>query len=135
MFCPLVEPTKILLKSFHIKLRLTKNFIKALNREGKGLALLQERFPQKSKARVTAGVFDGLHIRGLIKDNRFESALKPVELSAWMSLESIIGNFLGNKVGSPYQKTVDELPEKFHKLEARMSVKMYVSSLPFRLFS
>ena len=40
-----------------------------------------------------AGVFDGPQIRDFIKDKRFESALNPVELSAWMSLKSVIANF------------------------------------------
>ncbi|KAK3865951.1 hypothetical protein Pcinc_028473 [Petrolisthes cinctipes] len=47
-------------------------------------------------------------------------ALIPIELSAWLCLKSVIGNFLGNHQSPEYEKTVDELMESF-----RMSVKMH----------
>ena len=78
----MVEPTKILLPPFHIKLDLMMNFVKVLDKKGEGFAFLREKFPQKSEARTTAGVFDGPQIRDLIKDKRFKSALNPVELTA-----------------------------------------------------
>ena len=59
-----------------------KNFAKALDKESEGFAFLHEKFPQKSEAEITAGVFDGPQIRDLIKDKLFESALDPVTLSA-----------------------------------------------------
>ncbi len=125
LFRPLVEPSKILLPPLHIKLGLMKNFVKALEKDGEGFAFLHQKFPQKSEAKIAAGIFDGPQIRELIKDKRFDSALNPVELSAWMSLKSVIANFLGNKRSSQYQKTVDELLENLHKLGARMSIKMH----------
>ena len=93
-----------------------KNFVKALNKEGEESAFLHEKFPQIREAKITAGVFDGPQIRDLIKDKRLESVLNYVELSEWMSLRSVIANFLGNKRSSQYQKTVDELLENFYKL-------------------
>lgn len=122
---PLVEPTKVLLPPLHIKLGLMKNFVKGLNKEGRGFDYLHQKFPQKSKEKVKAGIFDGPQIRELIKDKRFDLALNPVELSAWLSLKSVIANFLGNKRSLQYQNTVDELMENFNKLGARMSVKMH----------
>ena len=38
---PLVEPNKILLPPLHIKLGLMKNFVKAMDRKGKGFTFLQ----------------------------------------------------------------------------------------------
>ena len=57
-----------------------KNFVKALVREVEGFAFLHEKFPQKSEAKITAGVFVGPQIRDSFKDKWFESALNPVEL-------------------------------------------------------
>lgn len=45
---PLVEKSKIILPPIHIKLGLTKNFIKALNKEGQGFMHLREMFPKLS---------------------------------------------------------------------------------------
>ncbi|KAK3880378.1 hypothetical protein Pcinc_015144 [Petrolisthes cinctipes] len=55
-----------------------------------------------------------------MKDARFDAALNPIELSAWLCLKSVIGKFLGNHRSPEYEKTVDELMESF-----RMSVKMH----------
>ena len=93
-----------------------------MDKEGEDFAFFHEKFPQKSEAKIAADVFDGLQIRDFIKDKRFESALNPVELSAWMSLKSGIVNLLGNKKSSQYQKTVDELLKNFHKFGARMPI-------------
>ena len=41
----LVEPNKILLPHLHIKLGVTKNFVKAMDREGDKFAFHQEKFP------------------------------------------------------------------------------------------
>ncbi|KAK3878535.1 hypothetical protein Pcinc_016834 [Petrolisthes cinctipes] len=49
-----------------------------------------------------------------------EKSLNPIELSAWLCLKSVIGNFLGNHRSLEYEKTVDELMES-----VRMSVKMH----------
>ena len=58
---------------------------------------------------LKAGIFDGPQIRELIKDD----VLNPAELSAWISLNSVIVNFLGCHRNSQYQKVVDELNGKF----------------------
>ena len=83
---PLNEPSKILLPPLHIKLDLMKNFVKALDREGRGFDFLHQKFQQKSTEKITAGIFDGPQIRELIKDTSFHDALNPAEISAWLSL-------------------------------------------------
>ncbi|KAK3896102.1 hypothetical protein Pcinc_000232 [Petrolisthes cinctipes] len=42
-----------------------------------------------------------------MKDARFDAALNPIKLSAWLCLKSVIGNFLGNHRSPEYEKTVD----------------------------
>lgn len=56
---PLVEPSKILLPPFHIKVSLMKNFVKALDKEVRGFAFLHQKFQQKSMEKLEAGIFDG----------------------------------------------------------------------------
>jgi len=42
---PLVDPSKILLPSMHLKLGLMKNFVKAMNQERAAFTYLREKFP------------------------------------------------------------------------------------------
>ena len=57
---PLVEPNKILLPPLHIKLGLMKNFVKAMDREGRGFTFLQQKFPLIRLEKLKAGIFMGL---------------------------------------------------------------------------
>ena len=122
---PLVEPNKILLPPLHIKLGLMKNFVKAMDRKGKGFTFLQQRFPRVSLEKLKAGIFDGPQIREFMKDSTFNDALSATELSAWGSLKSVVTNFLGKNRCEEYEKEVDELLKNFQKVGARMSVKMH----------
>ncbi|KAF2354547.1 Protein LIN37 [Trinorchestia longiramus] len=62
--------------------------------------------------KIKAGIFDGPQIRKLIKDSSFDDGLNPAELSAWLSLKSVIANFLGNYRIAHYQKeTPTGLPD------------------------
>jgi hypothetical protein len=55
----LVEKTKIFLSPLHIKLGLTKHFVKAMDKEGEGFAYLKQKFPQVSDAKIKEGIFIG----------------------------------------------------------------------------
>ena len=73
----LIEQNKILLPSLNIKLRLMKNFVKAMDREGSGFTFLQQ-FQLISMEKLKAGKFDGPQIRELMKDAMFYKALSNV---------------------------------------------------------
>ena len=122
---PLVEPNKILLPPLHIKLGLMKNYVKAMDRRGKGFTFLQQKFPQVNLEKLKAGIFDGPQVRELMKDSTFDDTLSATELSAGGSLKSAITNFLGKNLCEEYEKEVDELLKNFQKLGARMLVKMH----------
>lgn len=49
---PLVDPKNVLLPPLHIKLGLIKNFVKAMNKDGKGFKYLRQVFPQLSDAKL-----------------------------------------------------------------------------------
>ena len=64
-----------------------KNFVKAMDWEGRGFAFLQGKFLRISMEKVKAGIFDGFQIRKLMKDPKFDAAVSEAELSAWQSLK------------------------------------------------
>lgn len=53
---PLVPASKIILPPLHIKLGLVKNFVKALNKDGKAMVYLKRFFPKLSEAKVKEGM-------------------------------------------------------------------------------
>ena len=109
----LVEPNKILLPPLHIKLGLMKNFVKAMDREGRGFTFLQQKFPRITLGKLKSGIFGGPQIRELMKGSMFDDALSTAELSAWRWLKSVITNFLGNNRSAEYEKEVNELLKSF----------------------
>ena len=68
-----------------------------MGREVRGFALVHQKFQRKSMEK----------------------------LSAWISLNFAIANFLGYHRNSQYQKEFDELMENFCQIGASMSVKMH----------
>ena len=97
-----------------------KNFVKAMDREGRGFTFLQQKFPRITLGKLKSGIFGGPQIRELMKGSMFDDALSTAELSAWRWLKSVITNFLGNNRSAEYEKEVDELLKNFQKLRARM---------------
>ena len=73
---PLVELSKILLPSMHLKLGLTRNSVKAMNQEEAVFTYLQEKFPRLSEAKFKEDIFIGPQIRDLIKDEYFDKFLQ-----------------------------------------------------------
>ena len=65
---PLVQPSKILLLSMHLKLVLVKYFVKAMNQEEAAFTYLREKVPRLSEAKSKEGIFIGPQIRDLIKE-------------------------------------------------------------------
>jgi len=65
---PLVEPSKILLPSMHLKLGLMKDFVKDMNQEEDAFTYLRVKFPRLSETKVEEGIFIGPQIRDFIKD-------------------------------------------------------------------
>ena len=109
---PLVKPNKILLPPLHIKLGEMKNFVKAIEKEGSGLAIPQ-KFPWISMAKLKSSIFDGPQIRELMKDPMFDEALSESEQSARQSLKSVVTNFLGLYQIAEYEKEIEELQKSF----------------------
>ena len=102
-----------------------KNFVKAFDRDCSGFLFLWEKFKRKGREIHKTGIFDDPEIRERMNHASFDESLNPIELSAWLALNPVIVNFLGNHRRSEYQKKGDELMKNFRRLGARMSVKMH----------
>jgi len=64
----LVEPSKILLTSMHLKYGLMKVFVKAMNQEEDAFTYLRIKFLRLSETKVESIIFVGPQIRDIIKD-------------------------------------------------------------------
>ena len=65
---PQVDQKKIYLPPIHIKLGLSKNFVKAIDQDGSGFRYLQQKLSAKSEAKLKANIFIRPEIRKLIND-------------------------------------------------------------------
>ena len=86
----LVERSKIIFPPLHIKLGLMKQFVKALDKEGKCFQYICTVFPRLSSDKSKADIFDGPQIRQLIKDQNFTLCMNETEATAWTSFVEII---------------------------------------------
>jgi len=122
---PLVEPSKILLPSMHLKLGLMKNFVKAMNQEEAAFNYLREKFPRLIEAKLK-GVFIGPQIRDLIKDEYFDQLLQGDKKAAWDSFKFVVKGFLGNRRARNYEELVTNLLQSYQKLGCNMSLKIHL---------
>jgi len=52
----------------HIKLGLMKNFVKGVDKTGRGFEYVRHKFPNVSDAKIKKGIFIGSQIRELMQD-------------------------------------------------------------------
>lgn len=122
---PLADPSKILLPPLHIKLGLMKNFVKAMDRSGRGFQYLKEKFPKLSEAKIKEGIFVGPQIRSVFRDVAFLDTLTPTEKMAWLAFQSVCDNFLGNHRAENYRDLIEDLLEAYKTMGCNMSLKIH----------
>ena len=122
---PLVEPSKVLLPPLYIKLGLTKQYVKALDKEGECFRYLKDQFSKLSDEKIAAGNFDGPQILKMMNDSNFTNKMTPVEKAAWISFKKVDQNFLGNHKSKNYKEIVRKMVKDFQKLGRLMSLKMH----------
>ena len=93
-----------------------KNFVKAMDRKGSGLAFLQEKFPKINMEKLKTGILEGLQIREFIKNSMFDKALNEAKLSAWQPLKSVVTKFMENHRSAEYEKEIEAQPRSFCQL-------------------
>ncbi|MFP3032956.1 MAG: hypothetical protein ACEY3M_18210 [Wolbachia sp.] len=84
----LVEPDKVIMPPFHIKLGLMNNFVKALNKDSVAFRYLCNKFPVLSYTKVKEGVFIGPRIKKIIAGSHFQDLLGGKEMHGWRSSQS-----------------------------------------------
>jgi hypothetical protein len=124
IYKPLVDRRNIILPPFHIKLRLTKNFVKAMNRNGDSFQYLKLKLPILTDARIKEGIFVGPQITELLKDEHFESVLNSLELEAWKSFKNVCEHFLGSRADN-YKLFIENLLQAYQNLGRNMSIKIH----------
>ena len=82
---PLINPNKVLTPTWHIKLGLMKNFVKAMAKNiSNGFEFFSKKFPKLRKAKMNKGIFVGLGKFGKVfEDAEFEKTLNTLKLRAW----------------------------------------------------
>ena len=75
--------------------------------------------------KLKVGIFDGPHIRQLIRDPEFEYSMNEVELEAWKAFVLVVKNFLGNNKARNYAEPVSNVLTAFRNLGCAMSVKIH----------
>ena len=91
----LVEHSKILFPSLHIKLDIIKQFVKTLEKDGDCFKYICMKFPGLTIEKLKAGIFDGPQIRKLMNDANFCKFMNPAEFSAWTAFMNVVKFFLG----------------------------------------
>jgi hypothetical protein len=74
-----MNPEKVYLPPWHIKVGLIKNFVKTMNQNSVGFMYLKKKFLRISDAKIKEGIFFKIQIRELIWDVKFEDQLSEVE--------------------------------------------------------
>ena len=85
----LVLPEKIYLPPLHIQLGFMKNFVKGMDKTGRGFEYVRNKFPYVCDAKIKEGIFTGPQIRELTQDKQFDEDLNETERNAWLSFKRI----------------------------------------------
>ena len=120
-----MDMNKVLLPPLHIKLGLTKNFVKALHKNGAAFQHLSTVFPGLIAAKLKEDIFVGPQIREVLKDTDFEELLNLKELRAWVAFKSVCKGFLGNTRVPDYQACIEKLLKSYEDMGCRMSLKIH----------
>ncbi|GFU53434.1 uncharacterized protein TNCV_3029391 [Trichonephila clavipes] len=122
---PLISRDPIILPPIHIKLGIMKQFVKALDKNGKCFNFFSRKFPGLSIEKLKAGIFNGQQIRQLVKDSNFAKSITEVESKAWNSFVLIMSNFLGKKRSDYRVELVESMLSNLKELGCNMSIKIH----------
>ena len=86
-----------------------KNFVKCMDKTGRGVEYVRNKFPNVSDAKIKEGIFIGPEIRELMRGKQIDEDLNETERNAWLSFKRICKDFLGNHKAANYQDVVQDL--------------------------
>jgi hypothetical protein len=86
-----------------------KNFVKGMDKTGRGLEYLRNNFPNMSDAKIEEVIFIGHQIRELMQDKQVDEDTNETERNALLSFKRICKDFLGNHKAAKYHDVVQDL--------------------------
>jgi len=102
-----------------------KNFVKIMDKTGRGFEYLRNNFPNVSDAKIKEFIFRGSQIRELTQDKQLYEDLNETERNAWLSFKMIGKDFLGNHKAANYQDVVQDLLISYKAMGCNMSLKIH----------
>lgn len=87
----LFDMSKILLPPLHIKLRLTKNIVKVMDKTGKSFQYFVRTFPWLSETTIIEGVWVSVQVCKIIEGEDFIRVLFGKGKAAWIVLHTVSG--------------------------------------------
>jgi len=100
-----------------------KNFVKGMDKTGRGFEYVKKKLPNVSDAKIKEGIFIGPQIRELMQDKQFDEELNGTEINAWLYFERICKDFLGNHKAANYQDVVQDLLTSYKAMGCNMTLK------------
>ena len=102
-----------------------KNFVKVMDKTGRGFEHVRNMFPNVSDAKIKEGIFIGPQMRELMQDKQFDEDLNETERNAWLSFKRICKDFLGNHKAANYQDVVQDLLTSYKAMGCNMTLKIH----------
>jgi len=102
-----------------------KNFVKDMDKTGRGFEYLRNNFPNVSDAKIKEDIFIGPQIRELMQDKQFDEDLNETERNALLSFKGICKDFLGNHKAANYKDVVQDLLTSYKAMGCNMSPKIH----------
>ncbi|GBM11312.1 hypothetical protein AVEN_13552-1 [Araneus ventricosus] len=122
----LVPPEKVLLPPLHIKLGLTKQFIKSVPKDGECFRYLCFKFPKLSEAKLKERVFIVPNKRKLLSDSLFSETMwgKKKEV-VWDSFKDVVHRFLENTKDLLYKTIAQHMLTAYEAQGCKISLKVH----------
>jgi len=102
-----------------------KNFVKGMDKTGRGFQYVRNKFPNVSDAKIKDCIFIGPQIRQLMQDKQFDEDVNETERNVWLTFKRICKDFLGNHKAANYQDVVQDLLTSYKAMGCNMSLKVY----------
>jgi len=102
-----------------------ENFVKGVDKTGRGFEYVRNNFPNMSDAKVKEDIFIGSQIRELMQDKQFDEDPNETERNAWLSSKKICKDFLGNHKAANYQDVAQDLLTSYKAMQYESENPLY----------
>ena len=108
-----------------------KNFVKGMNKTGRGFEYVRNMFPNVSDAKIKEGILIRHQIRELKQDRQFNET----ERNAWLTFKRICKDFLRNHKAANYQDVKQDLLTSYKAMGCNTSLKIHFLKSHLDFFS